>query len=59
MGPGALFFWLQWENTTLFHVWVNAAVEALPAVIAVRRNADDVGDNKMTLTFLWLGGMFS
>eukprot|EP00978_Attheya_sp_CCMP212_P043830 scaffold293043_cov71-Attheya_sp.AAC.1 len=29
MGPGALLFWLQRENT-LFHVRVNAAVEALP-----------------------------
>ena len=34
MGPGALFFWLQRENA-LFHVRVNAAVGALPAVAYV------------------------
>jgi hypothetical protein len=59
MGPGALFSWLQRENT-LFHVRVNAAVEALPAVIVVFFiiGTPMTSDNKVTLTFCDLSGMF-
>jgi hypothetical protein len=39
----------------------GAAVTAAAAVVIVviyRQNADDVGDNKVTLTFLWLVDIF-
>ena len=60
MGPGGLSFWLQRENT-LFHVRVNAAVEALPVVIVVfyRRNADDEHTINTHLLFCGLLVCFS
>ena len=61
MGPGALFFRLQWENT-LFRVrvkWGRQARSAGNCSFFYRRNADATRrDTKSTLIFLWLVGMF-
>ncbi len=58
MGPGALFFWLQRENT-LFRVRVKwGSRRGLPVTVVFSIVRTPMrSDTKSTLIFLWLVGI--